>query len=111
MKKEKLKAKAIVLSLVLAALLPATTVSAQGLLGGPSLVDEYWEEQDRSMLSRDGGSGGYVLNNGQFGSDEGGGYQLTNGTFGQDSVPLGGGIAILLGAGLGYAALKRKKED
>ena len=108
MNKIKLKTKAIVLSLVLAVLLPATTVSAQGML---NVLDEYYEEKDRSMMNRDGGSGGYTLNNGQFGSDEGGGFQLSNGTFGQDSVPLGGGIAILLGAGLGYAALKRKKED
>ena len=40
------------------------------------------------------------------GNDEGG---ITNSGIGED-VPLGGGIAILLAAGLGYAALK-KKED
>ena len=40
------------------------------------------------------------------GNDEGG---ITNSGIGEE-VPLGGGIAILLAAGLGYAALK-KKED
>ena len=40
------------------------------------------------------------------GNDEGG---ITNGGIGEET-PLGGGIAILLAAGLGYAALK-KKED
>ena len=34
---------------------------------------------------------------------------ITNGSFGEE-VPLGGGIAIMLVAGLGYVALK-KKED
>ena len=37
------------------------------------------------------------------------GSGITNGSFGVE-VPLGGGIAIMLVAGLGYVALK-KKED
>lgn len=34
---------------------------------------------------------------------------ITNDSFGE--TPLGSGIAILLGAGLGYVALKKRKED
>ena len=38
-------------------------------------------------------------------------FNFTNGNFGEsDPAPLGGGIAILMGLGLGYVALK-KKED
>ena len=35
---------------------------------------------------------------------------ITNSGIGQQSAPLGSGLVILLGAGLGYVALK-KKED
>ena len=46
---------------------------------------------------------------------EGESYSFTNGGFGEKEpeypeTPLGSGIAILIGAGLGYVALK-KKED
>ena len=35
---------------------------------------------------------------------------ITNGSFGEE-VPLGGGIAIMLVAGLGYVALKKKEDE
>ena len=35
---------------------------------------------------------------------------FTNANFGEVEAPLGSGIAVLLAAGLGYAALKRKEE-
>ena len=35
---------------------------------------------------------------------------ITNGDFGEE-VPLGGGIAIMLVAGLGYVALKKKEDE
>ena len=38
------------------------------------------------------------------------GFSITNSGIGQQSAPLGSGLFILLGAGLGYVALK-KKED
>ena len=38
------------------------------------------------------------------------GFSITNSGIGQQSAPLGSGLVILLGAGLGYVALK-KKED
>ena len=101
--KKKMKLKAIVLSLVLAVLLPATTVSAQGILGS-SLVDEYYEEQDRSMLHKGSGSISYGTTNDQEG--------LTLGGMTQDdpSSPLGSGLIILAAAGAGYALLKKKEE-
>ena len=102
MKKEKLKAKAIVLSLVLAALLPATTVSAQGVFG--DMLDNYYEEQEHGgMLGKGGVSGSY-------GGDDRTGetFTVTHDNFGE--VPLGGGIAILMLAGAGYVVLKKKEE-
>ena len=109
MKKEKLKAKAIVLSLVLAVLLPASTVSAQGLLDG-SLLEEYYEEQDRGMMNKSGsGSGGYGVSTSQFGSGTEGNYNISTSQFGQESAPLGGGLLILAAAGAGYALTKRKR--
>ena len=101
MYKNKLKLKAIVLSLMLAAgtMLPAS-VSAQ------EVVAE---------------TGGGLLGNGKlfgfdgmlFGDRAGEPEQLeleglTNDGFG---APLGSGIAILLGAGLGYVALKKKEDE
>ena len=35
---------------------------------------------------------------------------ITNGSFGEE-VPLGSGIAIMLVAGLGYVALKKKEDE
>ena len=48
---------------------------------------------------------------GTGGTRDGESFDITNGNFGEtDPAPLGSGIAILIGAGLGYAAFK-KKED
>ena len=92
--------KAIVLSLALAAgtMLPAS-VSAQevvaetggGLLGNGKLF----------------GSDGMLF--GPRESDPELELDITNGGIGEEA-PLGSGLVILLGAGLGYVALK-KKED
>ena len=60
-------------------------------------------------MDRGTGAGGYNLSNQQFGSDNGG-YQLSNQTFGQES-PVGSGLAILLMAGMGYAAAKSRKKN
>ena len=43
-----------------------------------------------------------------FGNDIGGGF--THQPFGNDA-PLGGGLVVLFAAGLGYAAMKRKKQQ
>ena len=99
MKSKKLNLKAIVLSLMLAAgmLLPAS-VSAQ------EVVAE---------------TGGGLLGNGKLFGFDGMLFgdrnaepelelDITNNDFG---APLGGGIAILIGAGLGYVALKKKEDE
>ncbi len=102
MKNHKRKLKAIVLSLMLAAgtMLPAS-VSAQevvaetggGLLGNGKLFDS---------------DGSFFDTRGLIYEEEE--DDFTNAAFG-DEAPLGSGLVILLGAGLGYVALKKKKED
>lgn len=101
MKKNK-SLKAIVFSLGLAAgmMLPANA-SAQGVFG--DMLDNYYSEKEAQSSQ-----GGGALLRGAATRDEipvSGGF--TNDGFG---APLGSGIAILIGAGLGYVALK-KKED
>lgn len=121
MKNSKSKKKAIVLSLGLAAtLLSAPNVSAQNnsIRGLWSKCDLFnygnrgrlemepavntLNEDDRGLFNKDN-----IIYSGR-------GYNEMNLTvntqdFGQD-VPLGSGIAILVGAGLGYAVLKRKED-
>ena len=107
------KPRDIVLSLVLAAaMLPTSTIFAQGMLN--LLDDEYYEQieleaPNRRGLLNGGPTGGYSLYNQQFGSDENGGYELYNQTFGQE-VPSGSGLLILTAAGAGYALRKRKNN-
>ena len=89
--------KAIVLSLGLAALMAPATMNAQinrGLLENP-----YKQDNSHGMMNSRGDR--TVIDDMSITAE--------NQTFGQD-VPLGSGIAILIGAGLGYVALK-KKED
>ncbi len=91
------KLKAIALSLGLAALMVPATLDAQinrGLLQNPYKDHDNSRRNESMMRAGDPNSI----------SIEG---DITNDGFG---VPLGSGIAILLGAGLGYVALK-KKED
>ena len=92
--------KTLVFSLVLAAMtLTANNLNAQndgsrGLFGmGASPADNQYGNSEGSMLRQ-----GEPTNiNG-----------MTNQTF---ETPLGGGIAILLAAGLGYVALKKKEDE
>ena len=91
-KNNKKTMKTIVFSLVLAAMtLTANHLNAQdrGLFGmGKSSADyDYTGNRD--------GDGGISM----------GGMQDENPT------PLGSGLLIMLGAGIGYVALKKKKED
>ena len=90
------KLKAIVLSLGLAAMMAPATLDAQinrGLLQNP-----YKDHDDsrRGMMNQNRDGESFDLANADFGEEQG--------------TPLGSGIAILIGAGLGYVALK-KKED
>ncbi len=101
MNKSKFNLKTIVFSLGLAAgmMLPASA-SAQGVFG--DMLDNYYSEKES-------GSNGGALLRGSYSisenTDDGG---ITN--LGIGEAPLGSGLVILLGAGLGYVALK-KKED
>ena len=94
--------KTIVFSLVLAAItLTANNLNAQnddsrGMLGrGPS--SESSAHGARTLFHKNADRGDVGING------------ITNDDFGSNA-PLGSGIAILIGAGLGYVALK-KKED
>ena len=64
--------------------------------------------QNEEYEDRDEGSGAFNLANQHFGDSENGGFDLYNQQFGAD-VPLGGGLLIVLGAGVCYAAIKRKR--
>ena len=93
MKKQKVL-KNIVFSIGLAVItLTANNLSAQdrGLFG----------RGEKSVSNNNG-----LMNRGSITGGDG----ITNGDFGEPEAPLGSGIAILIGAGLGYVALK-KKED
>lgn len=100
------KKKTFVLSVAMAAmmLLPQT-VSAQYDENRYGIQPWF----GTSLLGRDAstGSDGYNLSNQQFGA---GGYQLSNQTFGQ-TTPIGSGLAILVVAGMGYAATKSRKKN
>lgn len=92
------KKKVLTLSLALAAMLPATTVSAQGML---NVLDEYYAEQDAAN------QGGMLINTTRDSDPTPISTGITHDDFG---TPVGSGIAILLLAGAGYAVIK-KKED
>ena len=100
MKKSK-KLKAVVLSMGLGvAMLTATSAQAQVI----NLLDEYYNEldqqsSDNAPLLQRGTT--YTIND-----NTGDGIQ--NDGFG---APIGSGLAILIGAGLGYVALKKKEDE
>ena len=103
MKKQKLKQnlKALVLSFGLgAAMLTAQSVQAQGVFG--DMLDNYYSEKESGSNAGALLRGNYTIS----GNTEEG---ISNYGIGQ-TVPMGSGLAILIGASLGYVALK-KKED
>ena len=95
------KLKALMLSMGLgAAMLTATSAQAQMI----NLLEEYYNEldqqsSDNAPLLQRGTT--YTINDNTVGG-------IQNDGFG---APLGSGIAILLGAGLGYVALKKKEDE
>ena len=96
MKKTK-SLKALVLSLGLAALMVPATLNAQinrGLLENPY---------------KDNSGKNHGMMNSQGDRRDGMGIDVNTQDFGQ--APLGSGIAILIGAGLGYVALKKKEDE
>ena len=90
--------KAFVLSLGLAALMAPATLNAQinhGLLNNPYKDNS---NKNHGMLNQKGNhSVGIGINATIQGFEE--------------PAPLGSGIAILIGAGLGYVALKKKEDE
>jgi len=94
--------KAIVFSLGLAAgmMLPASA-SAQGVFG--DMLDNYYAEKEQTSQS----GGALLSGNG----DHRGGMEIGVNTQDFGQAPLGSGIAILIGAGLGYVALKKKEDE
>ena len=100
MEKLKMTKKALVLSLAMLAVSPIRALAQEGLFQRGVSDEEYY------------GNGKWSNNKGVF---ENGNRSIeTTGTinnqvFGQP-VPLGSGIIVLLAAGAGYAALKRKED-
>jgi len=110
--KNKTRMKTIVFSLGLAmAILPATSVQAQGILG--DLLDEYYAEKDQQsnysggVMGRGTGTVGVELTGQGFGATNG---DITGQTFGENT-PLGSGLFVLLAAGAGYASMKSRKKQ
>lgn len=92
-----MKIKTIVLSVVMTALLALPTMlSAQGDREGSLFGSQVSKQNSSGLLNQRGNGDGFSL----------GGAQNEDPT----PAPLGSGIAILLTAGAGYVALK-KKED
>ena len=104
----KLKEKTLLLTLALSAvlLLPMGVSAQKG--GGIFYRGDKAENVDNVSMMNRGATGGYNLNNQNFGSN---GYELHNQTFGQETTPLGGGLLILVAAGAGYALKKRKNNN
>ena len=97
MRNRKTKKKALVLSMALVAgLLVPAEMSAQGLFGGPQPTSN----DNQSMLNSGNRGGGMEW--------QGGGMTTQDPT---QEAPLGSGLLVLVAAGAGYAALKRKEEQ
>ena len=96
------KLKALALSMGLGvAMLTATSAQAQVI----NLLDEYYDELDQKNSQNAGPllRGDYSIS----GNTEEG---ISNYGIGE-TVPMGSGLVILLGAGLGYIALKKKEDE
>ena len=117
------KLKSVMFSIALAVgmLLPASSfaqsVEAEtggGLLGFGKIFGSDGFLFDENLNEEPIEEEGFGSNSGLFGKGDAindnitGG--ITNGSFGVE-VPLGGGIAILLVAGLGYVAFKKKEDE
>ncbi len=96
MKTKKMNLKAIVLSLGLVAMMLPASAMAQNTTERPGGLFGHNDESGTSLMHRTEEKG-LDLN-----------VQIQN--F-QDPAPLGSGIAILIGAGLGYVALKKKEDE
>ena len=101
MRIEKQKLKTVVLSLALAGMLWPASLFAQGGMLKPEAPTE-----ERSLMGRNGNGMFSDVTLQNFGENQDG-LSLQN--FGEPEAPLGSGWLVLMGAGLGYAALKKRK--
>ena len=95
------KLKTITFSLGLAALMfQAVTVDAQVINRG-LLQNPYKDESGKNhgMMNSTGSRGEITLPSSNIANDD------------FSTAPIGSGIAILIGAGLGYVALKKKEDE
>jgi len=138
MRKNHKKLKAIVLSMVLAAgmMLPASSFAQEvvaetggGVFGFGKLfgTDEQFdnltvEEPTESMVPESGGlfnsygsdnaDNNFLGNRGLFNISGNTNEGISNFGIGEtENTPLGSGLVILIGAGLGYVALKKKEDE
>ena len=100
MRIEKQKLKTVLLSLVLAGMLWPASLFAHGGMLKPEAPEE---NPSLSLFGKNGLFQSLTLQD--FGEDE---DDLTLQNFGEEA-PLGSGWLVLMGAGLGYAALKQRK--
>lgn len=100
MRIEKKKLKTVVLSLALAGMLWPAGAFAQGGMLKPEAPGE-----NRSLFGKGGGGLFDWISLQDFGEDE---DDITLQNFGEEA-PLGCGWLVLMGAGLGYAAMKSRK--
>lgn len=108
--KNKTRKKTIAFLLGLAmAILPVTSVQAQGILG--DLLDEYYAEQDQQNKYGGGVMGRGSSNSHNIGIQDFGATPNGNINVEDFGTPIGSGILILLTAGAGYATLKKKKNE
>ena len=91
--------KAIALSLGLAALMaPATPLNAQSRPGGLFGTDPQTNDNSpEGLMNRNRSDVSLEV--------------FSNGNFGEQPAPLGSGLVLLIGAGLGYVALKKKEDE
>lgn len=90
--------KALALSLGLAALMaPATPLNAQSRPGGLFGTDPQTNDNSPEGL----------MNRNRSGES----FGLSNDNFVPQPAPLGSGLVLLIGAGLGYVALKKKEDE
>ena len=110
MKREKRKLKLMALSAVLAAgmLLPCT-MKAQDLFSGNPINNQTFGASNAGGIDNQifGASNSGNIDNQTFGASNEG--NITNQVFG-NRLPLGSGILIMVAAGAGYAAIKRRRK-
>ena len=104
----KLKTMALMVSMAVGVLLPRT-VGAQDLFSGNPINNQTFGASNAGGIDNQifGASNSGNIDNQVFGATNTG--NITNQTFG-NKLPLSSGILIMVAAGAGYAALKRKKS-